>query len=127
MAPLLEAFLAPEGFENTKDKVCDVPIYPFCSNSSQMDAVNQALSNRVSVIQGPPGTGKTETILNILMNLVVNGKTAMVVAGSNSATDNILDKLKVVGLGFLVARLGKRRNKESFIKNYKKSRKHKVH
>lgn len=116
MAPLLEAFLVPDGFENTKDRVCAIPIYPFCSNSSQIKAVNRALSKRISVIQGPPGTGKTETILNILMNLVVNGKTAMVVAGSNSATDNILDKLKEEGLDFLVARLGKRRNKESFIK-----------
>lgn len=51
MAPLLEAFLAPEGFENTKDKVCDVPIYPFCFNSSQIKAVNRALSKRISVIQ----------------------------------------------------------------------------
>lgn len=115
MAPLLEAFLVPEGFDNTKDRVCEVPIYPFCSNSSQIKAVNRALSKRVSVIQGPPGTGKTETILNLLMNLVVNGKTAMVVAGSNSATDNILDKLKDEGLDFLVARLGRKSNKEAFI------------
>ena len=119
MAPLLEAFLVPDSFENTKDRVCEIPIYPFYSNSSQIKAVNRALSKRISVIQGPPGTGKTETILNILMNLVVSGKTAMVVAGSNSATDNILDKLKEEGLDFLVARLGKRKNKESFINNQK--------
>lgn len=118
-APLLEAFLYPEGFQNSMDKVCDIPIYPFNSNSSQIKAVNRALSKRISVIQGPPGTGKTETILNILMNLVVNGKTAMVVAGSNSATDNILDKLKEEGLDFLIARLGKKSNKDSFIKNQK--------
>ena len=116
MAPLLEAFLVPEGFNNTKDRVCEISIYPFCSNSSQIKAVNRALSKRISVIQGPPGTGKTETILNILMNLVVNGKTAMVVAGSNSATDNILDKLQEEGLDFLVARLGRKSNKESFVK-----------
>lgn len=116
MAPLLEAFLVPDGFENTKDRVCEIPIYPFCSNSSQIKAVSRALSKKISVIQGPPGTGKTETILNILMNLVVNGKTAMVVAGSNSATDNILDKLKEDGLDFLVARLGRKSNKESFVK-----------
>ena len=121
MAPLLEAFLAPEGFKNAKDRVCEVPIYPFCSNSSQIKAVNRALSNRISVIQGPPGTGKTETILNILMNLVVNGKTAMVVAGSNSATDNILDKLKEEGLDFLVARLGRKSNKESFVKKQRRN------
>lgn len=116
-APLLESFLYPEGFQNSMDKVCEIPIYPFCSNSSQIKAVSRALSKRISIIQGPPGTGKTETILNILLNLVANGKTAMVVAGSNSATNNILDKLKEEGLGFLVARLGKKSNKESFIKN----------
>jgi len=117
LAPLLEAFLAPEGFENSTDTICNIPIYPFCSNSSQIKALNHALTKKISVIQGPPGTGKTETILNILMNLVICGKTAMVVAGSNSATDNILDKLKDEGLDFLVARLGRKSNKEDFIKN----------
>lgn len=117
LAPLLEAFLASEGFENSSDTKCNIPIYPFCSNSSQIKALNRALTKKISVIQGPPGTGKTETILNILMNLVICGKTAMVVAGSNSATDNILDKLKEEGLDFLVARLGRKSNKEDFIKN----------
>lgn len=121
MAPLLEAFLIPDRFENTKDKVCKIPIYPFCSNSSQIKAVSRALSKRISVIQGPPGTGKTETILNILMNLVVSGKTAMVVAGSNSATDNILDKLKEEGLDFLIARLGRKSFKEDFIKKQRRN------
>ena len=116
-APLLEAFLNPAGFANTKKKACGIPVYPFYSNSSQIKAVNRALSNKISIIQGPPGTGKTETILNILMNLVINGNTAMVIAGSNSATDNILDKLSEEGLGFLVARLGRKSNKESFIIN----------
>lgn len=117
LAPLLEAFLAPDSFENSTDTICDIPIYPFCSNSSQIKALNRALTKKISVIQGPPGTGKTETILNILINLVICGKTAMVVAGSNSATDNILDKLKEDGLDFLVARLGRKSNKENFIKN----------
>lgn len=120
-APLLEAVLSPENFKNTSDAICKIPFYPFYSNSSQIKSVNRALTKKISIIQGPPGTGKTETILNILMNLVINGKTAMVVAGSNSATDNILDKLKEEGLDFLVARLGKKNNKETFIKNQRRN------
>jgi len=49
-------------------------IFPFGGNSSQFKAVVNALSNQVSIIQGPPGTGKTQTILNIISNLLVAKK-----------------------------------------------------
>lgn len=116
MAPLLEAYLNPVGFEVKKSPECDTPIFPFYSNASQFDAVARALSNRISIIQGPPGTGKTETILNIIVNLVLSGKSVMVVAGSNSATENIREKLNEEQMGFGVARLGRKSNKEDFIK-----------
>ncbi len=114
-APLLEAYLKPVSFEVEKTPECDTPIFPFYSNASQFNAVEKALSNRISIIQGPPGTGKTETILNLIMNLILKGKSVMVVAGSNSATDNILEKLNEEQMGFLVARLGRKGNKEVFI------------
>ncbi|MDE6076965.1 MAG: hypothetical protein K2G29_04475, partial [Muribaculaceae bacterium] len=48
----------------------ETPLFPFGCNASQMRAVKAALSNQISVIQGPPGTGKTQTILNIIANLL---------------------------------------------------------
>jgi len=92
-------------------------IFPFGGNASQFKAVTNALSSQMSVIQGPPGTGKTQTILNIIANLLVRGKTIQVVSNNNSATQNVLEKLSSskYGLGFLVATLGKRENKEAFI------------
>ena len=45
--------------------------YPFGCNASQKNAVENALTNQVSIIQGPPGTGKTQTILNIIANLLL--------------------------------------------------------
>jgi len=94
-------------------------IFPFGGNSSQFKAVANALSNQVSIIQGPPGTGKTQTILNIIANLLIMGKNVQVVSNNNSATLNVLEKLSspVYNLGFLVAPLGKRENKEKFINN----------
>ena len=89
--------------------------YPFGCNASQKMAVERALTHQVSIIQGPPGTGKTQTILNIIANLLMAGKTVLVVSNNNSAVENVAEKLNAEGLGFLVARLGNAENKETFI------------
>lgn len=90
--------------------------YPFGCNASQKKAVERALTNQVSIIQGPPGTGKTQTILNIVANLLMQQKTILVVSNNNSAVKNVAEKLHREGLGFLVAQLGKKENKQAFIK-----------
>lgn len=100
-----------------KKSTIDSILFPFGCNASQEGAVKAALSNQISVIQGPPGTGKTQTILNIIANLLVEGKTILVVSNNNSATENVLEKLNKNGLGFLVAPLGNKENKEAFIAN----------
>lgn len=92
-------------------------VFPFACNASQERAVTAAFENQISVIQGPPGTGKTQTILNIIANILLQGKTVMVVSNNNSATENVLEKLQKNGFGFIVAPLGKRENKENFIQN----------
>lgn len=66
-------------------------------------------------MQGPPGTGKTQTILNIIANILVRGKTVQVVSNNNSAIVNVLEKLSKYDMGFIVALLGSTANKEKFI------------
>ncbi len=109
-------YLNPEEYHVKKHRVSNL-IFPFGCNSSQEKAVTAAFENQISVIQGPPGTGKTQTILNIIANILVQGKTVMVVSNNNSATANVLEKLQKYGLGFVVAPLGKRENKEGFVNN----------
>lgn len=94
-------------------------IYPFGCNASQKTAVERALTSQVSIIQGPPGTGKTQTILNIIANLMIRGKSVLVVSNNNSAVENVEEKLSSpdIGLGFLVAKLGNVENRTLFIKN----------
>ena len=89
-------------------------IAPFSSNSAQLKAIRNALSSRISVIQGPPGTGKTQTILNIISNLLADGKTIAVVSGNNEATRNVCEKLVKENLGSLCASLGNKANVERF-------------
>lgn len=90
-------------------------LYPFGLNQSQKRAVEQALSSQVSVIQGPPGTGKTQTILNIIANVIQNGKSVAMVSNNNSAVSNVAEKLDAKELSFLAAFLGSRENKDRFL------------
>ena len=101
----LEAFLA--GSTSATTGASDHLIMPFHSNVDQRNAIRAALTHQISIIDGPPGTGKTQTILNLIASLIAQGKTIGVVAGANSAVDNVIDKLTEEGYGFLVASLGK--------------------
>lgn len=91
--------------------------YPFGCNASQKAAVEAALTHQVSIIQGPPGTGKTQTILNIIANLLLQNKTVLVVSNNNSAVENVAEKLDKENLGFIVAQLGSAQNREAFFNN----------
>jgi len=97
-----------------KPATASEPIFPFKFNLSQKEALDNALRSHISIIEGPPGTGKTQTILNILANLVMQGKTVAVVSSNNAAVQNVHDKLQAMGYHFLVAALGNRENKKRF-------------
>lgn len=116
----LTKYLNPKSLKKSIDGEY-MPIFPFGCNNSQYVAVKRAMENQISVIQGPPGTGKTQTILNIIANILIQGKTVQVVSNNNSATENVFEKLSSskYNLGFIVATLGKSDNKTNFINNQK--------
>ena len=90
-------------------------IFPFRFNLSQKSALENALTHSMSVIEGPPGTGKTQTILNILANLVaIHGKSVAVVSNNNEAVKNVIEKMTKKGYSFLTALLGKKKNQDAF-------------
>lgn len=111
---VLASYLAPQK-EIKAPQMPEAVIYPFGLNQSQKLAVERALSSKISIIQGPPGTGKTQTILNIIANVIRNGKTAAVVSNNNSATHNVAEKLEKKNAAFLTAFLGSRANKQKFL------------
>lgn len=113
---LLETYLNVETYGKPAARR-SAPIFPFGCNRSQYKAVCNALESKISVIQGPPGTGKTQTILNILANLLLDGKTMEIVSNNNSAVENVREKLEASGLGFICAQLGRASNKNVFIEN----------
>lgn len=118
----MSVYLNPKIFKANVYPKQDI-IYPFGGNASQFKAVSVAMTNQLSVIQGPPGTGKTQTILNIIANILIRNKSVQIVSNNNSAILNILEKLSApkYNLDFLVALLGNSENKKSFCENQKES------
>ncbi len=113
----LAKYLAPSSLRAAGARSEYIPIFPFGCNNSQYNAVKNAMENQISVIQGPPGTGKTQTILNIIANILMQGKTVQIVSNNNSATENVFEKLSSskYNLGFIAATLGSFENKKKFV------------
>ncbi|ELM3735979.1 DUF2726 domain-containing protein [Edwardsiella piscicida] len=89
-------------------------IFPFGLNESQLLAVERAFSSQISIIEGPPGTGKTQTILNIVANILIQNKTVAILSNNNTAVSNVYEKMDKQGLGYLIARLGSSENRQRF-------------
>ncbi len=74
-------------------------------NDSQKKAVACALSARdIALVHGPPGTGKTTVLIEIIRQHLLRKKSVFVAAPSNTACDNILERLVERGINAL--RLG---------------------
>lgn len=114
LASLLNGSLS-EGNSNSANP----NFFPFGFNLSQSIAVSTAFANNLSVIEGPPGTGKTQTILNIIANVILNNQSVAVVSSNNSATKNVYEKLERSGVEFIAALLGSSQNKKEFIDSQK--------
>ena len=115
----LAKYLNPSSLQGKRAGREYIPIFPFGCNNSQYKAVKNAMENQISFIQGPPGTGKTQTILNIIANILMQGKTVQIVSNNNSATENVYEKLSSpkYNLGFIAATLGSSKNKKLFVEH----------
>jgi superfamily I DNA and/or RNA helicase len=74
-------------------------------NASQRAAIEFALSAEdLAIIHGPPGTGKTTSVVAFIREAVLRGEKVLACAPSNTAVDNLLERL--VDMQLQVVRVG---------------------
>jgi len=72
-----------------------------------------------TIIWGPPGTGKSQTITNLIVNIIARGYTGLVVSQKKAALDVLKNRLKKLGIFCLFALNDKNLRTENFYKPLK--------
>ena len=68
------------------------------ADSSQQESIEAVKAGNSVVIQGPPGTGKSQTITNLIGELLANGKKVLFVSEKMAALDVVYSRLQGIGL-----------------------------
>lgn len=69
------------------------------ADASQRVAIEAAIDGRSFVLDGPPGTGKSQTIANMIGELIARGKKVLFVSEKAVALDVVRNRLEAQGLG----------------------------
>jgi len=73
--------------------------YALSLNMSQKRSVQEAVNAKdVFLIHGPPGTGKTQTLIELMYQGAKLDRTILATAHTNTAVDNMVERLAEVGL-----------------------------
>ena len=75
------------------------------ADSSQRRCIVAARSGKSFVMDGPPGTGKSQTITNIIAELLKDGRTVLFVSEKAAALEVVRSRLGHAGLGEFVLEL----------------------
>ncbi len=92
------------------------------ADSSQIAVIEEAKSGKNMVVEGPPGTGKSQTIVNLISELIANDKTVLFVSEKMAALEVVKDRLDSIGLGeFCLELHSHKSNKKNVLKGLERS------
>jgi len=92
------------------------------ADSSQIAVIEDAKKGHSLVVEGPPGTGKSQTIVNLISELLANGKKILFVSEKMAALDVVKKRMDSVGLGSYCLELhSNKTRKRSFLDDLNKS------
>lgn len=80
------------------------------ADSSQIAVIEDVKNGRDLVVEGPPGTGKSQTIVNLIAELLAQGNTVLFVSEKMAALEVVKGRLDSVGLGEFCLELHSRKS-----------------
>lgn len=105
--------------EDDVDKILDVrdQYHVMDADPSQIAVIEDVKSGHNLVVEGPPGTGKSQTITNIIAELLATGKSVLFVSEKMAALEVVKNRLDDVGIGEFCLELHSRKsNKKEVLK-----------
>lgn len=100
-----EPFEDPATDDSRRDLDELVAQLPTTADASQAAVVSEAVAGRTIVVEGPPGTGKSQTITNLIVQAMVEGKRVLFVAEKQAALEVVSRRLAAAGVSDLVLNL----------------------
>ncbi|ACF07466.1 DEAD/DEAH box helicase [Metamycoplasma arthritidis] len=94
-------------------------LYKIQDTNFSQDVATVSSMYQDTIIWGPPGTGKSQTISNLIANIVARGFTALVVSQKKAALDVLKNRLKKLSMFCLFALNDKNLRQETFYKPLK--------
>ena len=95
------------------------------ADSSQIAVIEEAKAGKNLVVEGPPGTGKSQTIANMIAEMLAAGKTVLFVSEKMAALEVVKRRLDTAGLSPYCLELHSQKAKKSeFIRELEKSVRH---
>lgn len=73
-------------------------LLPISADASQLQAIAATVSGESFILHGPPGTGKSQTITNMIANMLYRGKRVLFVAEKMAALSVVQNRLEAIGL-----------------------------
>ena len=130
--PLIRMIFYPEIQENSTEEIseneldlrlpCERSYNILDADASQIAVIEEAKAGKNLVVEGPPGTGKSQTIANMIAEMMVAGKTVLFVSEKMAALEVVKRRLDVAGLSpFCLELHSQKANKSEFIRELEKS------
>ncbi|WP_461462423.1 DUF3320 domain-containing protein [Methanobrevibacter sp.] len=128
--PLIQAIFDPSSNdthefkeEEVDEKISYRDMYQVLdADSSQIAVIEDVKAERNLVVEGPPGTGKSQTIVNLIAELLAEDKTVLFVSEKMAALEVVKSRLASVGLGKFVLELHSHKTRrKKFLKELQKS------
>lgn len=124
--PIIKAMFNPESQKNDpgfleEDVDCKLKsrdVYTVLdADSSQMAVIEDVKHGKNLVVEGPPGTGKSQTIVNLIAELMASGKTVLFVSEKMAALQVVKSRLDSIGLGDFCLELHSHKSKKKEVLN----------
>lgn len=90
-------------------------VLPIIADSSQLEAIYEAVHDKTFILHGPPGTGKSQTITNIIANALYKGKRVLFVAEKMAALSVVQNRLAAIGLAPFCLEIHSNKTKKSTV------------